>query len=135
MKVNLGGVCGTNNWRETFLKMITRNDIEFFNPVVKNWKWNNDTKKEKENRINSCDYLIYYLAPPMHGFSSVASLIDYSNKFPEKILFTYSNEYENKKFTSHQIESLKVVEDIVRNNGGKVFKNLQEISEFLNDLK
>lgn len=134
MKINLGGVCGTSHWRDDFLKKINRDDIEFYNPVVSEWKWTNETKEEKRARILSCDYLIYFLAPPMQGFSSVASVVDYSNKFPEKILFCYAIENEGESFTQHQSESMKVVEDIVRENGGKVFSSLDEIADFVNKL-
>ena len=42
-------------------------------------------------------------------------------------------EYENEKFEGHQLESINYVEDIIKNNGGLILENLDQIAEFLNN--
>ncbi len=131
MKINLCGLCGESKWRDYFIEKVDCENVEFFNPVVKNWGWDENAKKEKQNRILSCDYLIYFIAPPMKGFSSIASAVEYSNKFPDKLLFCCVDSYECESFTKHQIESLKVVKDIIKDNGGKIFNSLDEMAEYV----
>ena len=40
---------------------------------------------------------------------------------------------ENEKFEGHQLESINYVEDIIKNNGGLILENLDQIAEFLNN--
>lgn len=134
MKINLGGLCGTSKWREYFVEKVGVKGIEFINPVVKNWSWNEDSKEEKQQRILSCDFLVYFIAPPLQGFSSVASAVDYSNKFPKKLLFCCVDTYESSSFSEHQIESLKVVKDIIRDNGCKIFDSLDKMADFIREI-
>lgn len=76
MKINSGGLCGTSKWREYFVEKVGVKGIKFINLVVKNWSWNENAKEEKQQRILSCDLLVDYIAPPLQGFSSVASAVD-----------------------------------------------------------
>ena len=69
MKVNLGGVCKGKDWRDDFVRKFDNDNILFFNPLKVNWKWSNEAKKEKENRIKSCDFLVYFITPEIEGFS------------------------------------------------------------------
>ena len=131
MKVNLGGVCKGKDWRDDFVRKFDNDNILFFNPLKVNWKWSNEAKMEKENRIKSCDFLVYFITPEIEGFSSIASAVDYSNKYPKKLLFCAVESFNNKKFSAHQWESMKVVKDIVMNNGGLVFETLDEIADYL----
>jgi hypothetical protein len=39
---------------------------------------------------------------------------------------------DGKEFNKHQIKSLDMVGNMVKENGGKWFKNLEEISDFVN---
>ncbi len=58
--------------------------------------------------------------------------MDDSNKRPEKTIFAYLLEDDGKEFGKHQIKSLDMVGKMVEENGGKWFKSLGEISDFLN---
>ncbi len=133
MKINLGGVCKGKDWRNEFIEKINRQDIEFYNPLKKNWKWTENEKQEKSERIKTCDYLVYFITPEIEGFSSIASAVDYSNKFPEKLLFCAVESYNDKCFTSHKWESMKVVRDLIRDNGGLVFDQLDEMVMYINN--
>lgn len=132
MKINLGGVCKGKDWRTEFVKNITRQDIQFYNPLKKEWKWTENEKQEKSERIKACDYLVYFISPEIEGFSSIASAVDYSNKYPKKLLFCAVERYNDKCFTPHQWESMKVVRDIVRDNGGLIFGDLDEMAMYIN---
>jgi hypothetical protein len=68
----------------------------------------------------------------MEGFYSVAEVIDDSNKRPEKTIFSFINEDEEKTFSDVQIKSLKQVAKMVKENGAKYFDTLKEAIDFLN---
>lgn len=132
--INLGGTCSNSNWRDILIPMLSK-EITYRNPVVKDgtWRYNQLVKEEKKNVLQKCDYLIYVITPEQTGFSAIASAVDYSNKVPEKVLFCVLYEWHNKIFEGHQLESINSVKDIIKNNGGKVFENLEQIAMFLND--
>jgi hypothetical protein len=50
----------------------------------------------------------------------------------QKNNFTYLLDDDGKEFNKHQIKSLDMVGNMVKENGGKWFKNLEEISDFVN---
>ncbi len=134
LKINLGGTCGDSNWRDILIPMLG-NEIEYRNPIVENgtWKYNEKVKKEKNIKMKECDYLLYVITPEQKGFSAIASAVDYSNKVPEKVLFCILNEWNNQKFEGHQLESINSVKDIINDNGGRIFENLEQIAIFLNN--
>lgn len=134
MKINLGGTCGNSNWRDILIPML-RKEIAYRNPIVKDgiWKYNQTVKKQKEYIMQECDYLLYVITPEQTGFSAIASAVDYSNKVPQKVIFCVLEQFEKKKFEGHQLESINSVKDIIKDNGGKIFENLEQIATFLND--
>lgn len=133
LKINLGGTCGDSNWRDILIPML-KDEIQYINPVVENgtWIYNETIKKEKRTKMQECDYLLYVITPEQKGFSAIASAVDYSNKVPEKVVFCVLNEWYDKKFEGHQLESINSVNDIIKDNGGKIFKNLEQVANFLN---
>lgn len=114
---------------------MLRSEIQYRNPVVKSgtWRYNQKVKEEKSIRMKEYDYLLYVITPEQKGFSTIASAVDYSNKVPEKILFCILYEWNNKKFEGHQLESINSVRDIISDNGGRFFGNLEQIAIFLNN--
>ena len=68
----------------------------------------------------------------MTGVYSIAEVVDDSNKRPEKTLFCFITNDENKMFNVHQIKSLNAVKDLVEKNGAKVFNHYKDVAEFLN---
>jgi hypothetical protein len=71
----------------------------------------------------------------MTGVYSIAEVVDDSNKRPEKTLFAFIENDGEDKFTSDQLKSLKAVGKMVEINGGRWFKNLDELITFLNIVK
>lgn len=126
-KVFLGGTTNNSDWRDTLIKKLK---IDYFNPVVKDW--NEAAQKEEIKQRKNCDYVLYVITPKMEGVYSIAEVVDDSNKRPEKTIFAYLLDDDSKEFGKHQIKSLDMVGKMVEENGGKWFKSLGEISDFLN---
>ncbi len=133
LMVNLGGTCGNSNWRETLIKLLNSN-IKYFNPVVENWKYTESIKLEKQKRMQDSDILLYVITPEQKGFSAIASAVDYSNKVPSKLVFCVLYEYNDKQMEGHMLESIKSVEDIIKDNGCMTFNNLTDVANYLNNI-
>lgn len=127
IKVFLGGTCNDSTWRE---KLIPKLQIEYFNPVVDDWT--EDDYQEELKQRDECDFCLYVITPKMEGVYSIAEVVDDSNKRPKKTIFCFINDDENLKFNKNQIKSLDKVGIMIKDNGGKYFKNLDEVSIYLN---
>lgn len=131
-KVFLGGTCNDSKWR---VELIQNLKIDYFNPVVDNW-----TEEDMKNEIvqrQTCDFVLYVITPLMTGVYSIAEVIDDSNKRPEKTIFCFTLRDNNddgkyKFFSEGQIKSLNQVGKMVEENGGKWFKTLDEVRNYLN---
>lgn len=130
MKVFLGGTTNKTDWRD---KLIPNLKIDYFNPVVDDWN-QEAYKKELEERENS-DYVLYVITPKMEGVYSIAEVVDDSNKRPEKTLFCVLEQDDKKEFSEAQLKSLDAVDKMIVDNGGKSFKSLDEVSEYLNNKR
>ncbi len=128
-KVFLGGTCNESEWRNYLIKLLT---IDYFNPVVDDWTEECMTEERKQREI--CDYCLYTITPKMTGVYSIAEVIDDSNKRPEKTIFCLLS-YENNgdSFDNSQLKSLNQVGKMVERNGGKYFKDLYEVANYLNE--
>ena len=130
MKVFLGGTCNKSLWRDGVERVLTSFNIDFFNPVVKDWT----PKYQEEERLqrNICDFVMYTITPRMSGVYSIAEVVDDSNKRPEKTILVILNEdYGVEPFSEGQLKSLKTVGEMVIKNGGAVFYNLLDACSFL----
>jgi hypothetical protein len=129
-KVFLGGTTNNSSWRDELIKLLK---IDYFNPVVDNW--NEEAQKEEIKQRKTCDFCLYVITPKMEGVYSIAEVIDDSNKRPEKTIFAYLLEDDGKVFGKHQIKSLDMVGNMVKENGANWFKGLSEIADYLNFKK
>lgn len=127
-KVFLGGTCNNSQWREKLIPLLK---IDYFNPVVANWM-PECQQKEIEERENS-DFCLYVITPKMTGVYSIAEVVDDSNKRPEKTLFCFLGDDEDKVFEKHQLKALTQVAKMVINNGGKGFNTLEMVADYLNN--
>lgn len=125
-KVFLGGTCAESTWREKLISMLR---IDYFNPVVPDWT-EECYQRELEERANA-DFCLYVITPRMQGVYSIAEVVDDSNKQPKKTVFAFINEADE-KFTAGQIKSLDRTGQMVERNGGKYFKGLESVADFLN---
>lgn len=122
-KVFLGGTCNESTWREELIPLL---NINYFNPVVDDWT--PECQQEEIRQRENCDYCLYVITSNMTGVYSIAEVVDDSNKRPEKTIFCYLPD----GFSEGQLRSLKQVGSMVKGNGGKVFNDLKEISDYLN---
>ena len=143
-KVFLGGTCNESTWREELIKKL---EIDYFNPVVDDWT--EECYQEELRQREICDYCLYVITPRMTGVYSIAEVVDDSNKRPEKTIFCILNhdlsDYKMKvvdgkkvrkyvkMFDTGQLKSLDKVGVMVEENGGKYFRSLKEVAEYLNN--
>lgn len=134
-KVFLGGTCNNSTWRHD---LIPKLNIDYFNPVVDDWDEN--AYKEELRQREICDFCLYTITPKMLGCYSVAEAVDDSNKRPEKTIFCLLETdcivkgYDTcLAFSEGQMRSLDRVGKMVERNGGKYFKSLDEVANFLNN--
>jgi len=128
-KVFLGGTCNDSQWRDELIKKL---NIEYFNPVVKDWT--PECQEEEIKQRNNCDYCLYVITPRMMGVYSIAEVADDSNKRPDKTIFCYlDKDNDVNPFTESQIKSLDQVGKMIENNGGKFLKSLDEVADYLNN--
>jgi len=129
-KVFLGGTTNDTDWRDKLIKKLR---IDYFNPVVEDWDDGAQKREIKERK--ECDFVLYVITPKMMGVYSIAEVIDDSNKRPDKTIFCYLLKDDGKDFNKHQIKSLDMVGEMVKENGGQWLNTLDEISDYLNVIK
>lgn len=138
-KVFLGGwgTCNESQWRDILIPLLK---IDYFNPVVEDWT--EECMAEERRQRKECDFCLYVITPLMTGVYSIAEVIDDSNKRPNKTVFCFVNtdftdainEYGvlRKTFDYGQIKSLDQVGKMVERNGGKYFRSLIDVANYLN---
>ena len=89
--------------------------------------------KEEIKQRQICDYCLYVITPKMTGVYSIAEVIDDSNKKPDKTIFCFLKTDGKLVLDLGQIKSLNQVGSMVVRNGGKFFKSLEEVANFLNN--
>lgn len=138
-KVFLGGTCNGTVWREKLIKHL---EIDYFNPVVDDWT--EECMEEELRQRKKCDYCLYVITPAMTGVYSIAEVVDDSNKRPKKTILCILSEdipidggykFASSKtsFTLSEMRSLNNVGKMVKRNGGKYFRSLDEVAEYLNN--
>lgn len=130
MKVFLGGTCNDSTWREDLIAML---EIDYFNPVVDDWT--PECMEEEIRQRKECNFVLYTITPKMTGVYSIAEVVDDSNKQPHKTLFYVTDYDDGNHFNHAQLKSLNQVAVMIENNGGNVFKNLDEVAKYLNKYK
>jgi len=133
-RVFLGGTCANSKWRE---ELIPKLNINYFNPVVKNWT--PECQKEELRQRETCDIVLYTLTRSYSTFS-IAEVVDDSNKRPEKTIVCIYNElidykwYKKLAMSKQELKHLDAVGRLVERNGGLYFKILDEVAEYLNNI-
>jgi hypothetical protein len=80
---------------------------------------------------NRCDHVLYVITPQLEDLDVISQLIDDSNKHPEKTIFCFTESEGDKRFSTHQIKSLKAIGAMVKNNGGHWLDGLDGIIRFI----
>ncbi len=126
MKVFLGGTCNRSVWRNI---LISKLEIDYFNPVVDDWT--EDCYQEELRQRELCDVCLYVITSNMTRSYSIAEVVDDSNKRPNKTIFMFLKE----GFDKGQIKSLNKVGDMVLLNGGTwINGGLNEVARYLNEI-
>ncbi|WP_035290941.1 nucleoside 2-deoxyribosyltransferase domain-containing protein [Clostridium sp. KNHs214] len=129
VKVFLGGTCANSKWRDKLIPML---NIDYFNPVVKNWT--PECMEEEIKQRETCDYVLYVLTRTYSTYS-IAEVVDDSNKRPNKTICCIFNEIlpnGKQALTKQDLKHLNEVGNMVERNGGKYFKSLNEVAKYLN---
>jgi len=127
MKVFLGGTVNGSRWRDL---LISKLEVEYFNPVVENWD-DEAYKRELYERKN-CDFCLYVITARMTGYYSLAEVIDDSFKKTDKTIYCFLEDDDGEKFSESEIEQLNYLGKIVKSNGAVWFYTLDEVANFLN---
>jgi len=131
-KAFLGGTCADSKWRN---ELIPKLKINYFNPVVKNWT--PECQEEEIRQRETSDFVLYTLTRPYSTYS-IAEAVDDSNKRPEKTIVCIFNElidykwYTKLAMSKQELKHLDAVGRLVERNGGKYFKSLDEVADYLN---
>lgn len=129
MKVFLGGTCSGYKWRDKLIPLLK---CDYYNPIVKNWS-ESDRLREVNERKTS-DFVLYTITNGIKGVYSIAEVVDDSNKRPEKTIFlNLYQEKENDRLTKQMSHSLKAVENLLMNNGVKIFNSIDDVANYLNE--
>jgi len=131
VKVFLGGTCTNSKWRDKLIPML---NINYFNPVVKNWT--PECQKEELRQRETCDFVLYTLTRTYSAYS-IAEVVDDSHKRPERTIVCVINEDVNDKpvLSKRDLKGLDAVARLVESNGGKYFKTLEDVANYLNAFK
>lgn len=130
MKVFLGGTCSGWKWRNKLQPLLK---CDYYNPIVENWSEEDRLREVHEREIS--DYVLYGITNGIKGVYSIAEVVDDSNKRPEKTLFLNLYKEDDSSYTKQMTCSLKAVENLLKENGVKVFTGINainEVAEFLN---
>lgn len=127
-RVFLGGTCSGSKWRDI---LIPKLNLNYFNPVVNDWNKEARLNEEDEKR-NKCNIHLYLITPEIQGFYSIAELANDSIRFLN-VVFTYLEDFNGKKFNQLQLHSLHTVAELVNRNGAKIFKNIDDTANCLNN--
>ena len=132
----LGGTCADTKWRDELIPLLEKNNIDYFNPVVKNWTPECQAIEEDEKN-NKCNVHLYVITPEMQGVYSIAEIINscwqaivYGTTV-EKVYF-YILDTDN-KFSKGQLKSLMATLRLCNDIGSNKFKGglIKSVSEII----
>lgn len=108
MKVFLGGTCPQDendfDYRTILIPLLEENDIDYFNPVVKDWT--PECIQKEEYQKMTCNTHLYIIAPNMKGVYSIAEMFAslIQNK---RSIYVYMESIPDKGFDEKQLKSLE----------------------------
>ena len=117
-RIFLGGTIGTDNWRGDLEKLLKKENINSFNPVVSDWSLDR-IEIEEDEKNNKCDFLLYVITHEMKGAYSLAEVVDsaYKSKMgTDKKVLLY---IDTTGFTEVQRKSLEASVMLVQRIGEK----------------
>lgn len=131
LKIFLGGTCSNSTWREELLNKLNQEKIDAYNPIVK--EWTKERQIIEDYHRETDDICLYVITPEMKGFYSFVEVVDDSNKRPEKTILCVLEKANGKTYEEHIKKCVIKTMQLVKDNGVKVFDNLNELSTYLNE--
>ena len=140
MRIFLGGTCADTTWRDDFIKEIEGSEIEYFNPVVKDWTPECQAIEEDEKN-NKCDTHLYVITKEMMGTYSIAEIINsawQSIMYGTNVNFVVFAVLNEGTWQKHEIKSFDAIMNMVRNiaphNSVTCYvKNMKELASYFTD--
>lgn len=109
-RIFLGGTCAETTWRDELIGVL---QVDYFNPVVKDWTPDCQAIEMSEKTV-TCNIHFYCITKEMQGVFSIAEVIDsVHTKGKRTILHVIPDGFEK-----HQLKSLQAVVDLVNLRGG-----------------
>ena len=112
-KVFLGGTCNNSTWRDELTKCI---QVNYFNPVVKDWDENSQAIEITQKDV-FCNIHLYVITKEMTGVFSIAEVIDSVHTQNKQTILHVMP----KGFDARQLKSLEAVCSMVIRNGGVAY--------------
>lgn len=127
--VFLGGTSTGYDWRGQLIPTLT---CQYFNPIVKDWteacKANED--KAKEEALMH----LYVITPDQTGLYSIAELTEQVILEPYNTVVAFLSQAEGQSWDDAKTRSNSAIEALLAKYDAKVFKTLDEVSQYLNDV-
>ena len=132
-RIFLGGTHSGNPWRSELIRMLDEKKVGYFDPIVKDW--NTEARIIELRERKTCEFVLYWITPEINGVYSIAEVIDDSNKRPLRTMYGFdvvSTIDSDLKLSDAMVKSLSAVGGMVVRNGGRWFRQLFEVADFLN---
>jgi hypothetical protein len=131
MKVFLGGTCNNTTWRDELIPLLEENNIDYFNPVVKDWNQAAQDEEQWQKEVE-CDVHLYVITIEMAGVFSIAEIIDSAHEEHKTTIMVVAQE----GFTDAQLKSLQAVANMVMDHGQHVsWQKEQNVEQTLTALR
>lgn len=129
-KVFLGGTTAGKDWRPEIIEMLK---CEYFNPVVKDWNTEAQSKEKQEK--NDAGISLYVLTPAMKGSFSVAEIVEDSiTRRNGRTVLCILDKYDGSSFAPDVKRSLDAVTDMARGYGCHIVEDLPQAAGLVNSL-
>lgn len=127
-KVFLGGTVASSNWRSELIPLL---EIEYFNPVVKDWTEEFRLIEEVE-KSTKCNVHLYRMDSNMKGLYSLVE-IGVSVMTPNVITIL---QVDPTGFDDDRLDNFEAIINLVNENGGDAFfdNGLEYLADTLNKL-
>ena len=136
----LGGTCAETTWRDELMPLLDKENIKYFNPVVKDWTPECQVIEEDEKN-NKCNVHLYVITPEMQGVYSIAEII---NSCWQAVVYgtTVNKVYfyildPDNKFSKGQLKSLNATIRLCNDIAEYKFKGkkISSMKELMEDIK
>lgn len=126
-RIFLGGTCAETTWRDELIKNL---NVDYFNPVVKDWTAECQAI-EMDEKENKCNIHFYYITKEMMGVFSIAEVVDSTYQQNKRTILHVNPD----GFEKHALKSLKATVDLVNLRGGIAYidNNLSRSETVLNN--